>query len=245
MSKSAKLIKKIFFKYYKENDEIVKFERDDFIKASQEMNTSPPKNIGGVIYQYRYTSPLPKEILNTCKAGENWIIEGDGHAKYKFMKVPISPQIMPTLDYPEIQIYDATPGIIKKFALSDEQALLAIVRYNRLVDIFTGITTYSLQNHLRTRVDKIGQIEIDEVYVGVNSEGEEYILPIQAKGGKDRIGIVQINQDIEFCKTRFPHLNCKALAVQFKYNENVVVMFELGVVNYQLKVVKEKHYRLI
>lgn len=41
MSKSAKLIKKIFFKYYKENDEIVKFERDDFIKASQEMNTSP------------------------------------------------------------------------------------------------------------------------------------------------------------------------------------------------------------
>ena len=44
---------------------------------------------------------------------------------------------------------DSTPGVIS-YALSDEQSLLATVRYNRLIDVFTGLTCYSLQNHLRT-----------------------------------------------------------------------------------------------
>ena len=47
--------------------------------------------------------------------------------------------------------------------LRDGPALLAKVRYNRLVDIFIGITCYSLQNHLRTTVRSIGQVEIDEI----------------------------------------------------------------------------------
>lgn len=51
--------------------------------------------------------------------------------------------------------------------MSDEQALLAKVRYSRLVDIFLGIAAYSLQNHLRTSVVGIGQIEMDELYVGI------------------------------------------------------------------------------
>lgn len=49
--------------------------------------------------------------------------------------------------------------------MSDEQALLARVRYNRLLDIFLGLATYSLQNHLRTSVTDIGQIEVDEICV--------------------------------------------------------------------------------
>jgi hypothetical protein len=47
-----------------------------------------------------------------------------------------------------IKVPDATPGVIAKYALSDEQALLAKLRYNRLVDLFTAITCYSLQSHL-------------------------------------------------------------------------------------------------
>ena len=48
------------------------------------------------------------------------------------------------------KIPDGTPSIVRKYSISDEQALLAIVRYNRLIDIFLGVTCYSLQNHLRT-----------------------------------------------------------------------------------------------
>lgn len=52
----------------------------------------------------------------------------------------------------ETKIPNATPAIIAMYALSDEQALLAKVRYNRLVAVFTGVTCYSLQSHLRTAI---------------------------------------------------------------------------------------------
>ena len=54
-------------------------------------------------------------------------------------------------------------------AMSDEQALLAKVRYNRLIDVFLGLVAYSLQNHLRTTVTEMGQIEIDEIYVKLDA----------------------------------------------------------------------------
>jgi hypothetical protein len=42
----------------------------------------------------------------------------------------------PASNLVETKILNATPGIITRYAQSDEQALLAILRYNRLVDIF-------------------------------------------------------------------------------------------------------------
>lgn len=79
-----------------------------------------------------------------------------------------------------IRIPDSTPEIISAYALDDEQALLAKVRYNRLIDIFLGLTTFSLQNHLRTTVKSIGQIEIDELYVGIDKFGCHYVIPVGA-----------------------------------------------------------------
>ncbi len=61
-------------------------------------------------------------------------------------------------------------------SFTDEQALLATVRYNRLTDIFTGVTCYSLQNHLRTTVRGVGQVETDELYVGVDRLGKHYAI---------------------------------------------------------------------
>jgi len=71
----------------------------------------------------------------------------------------------------QIKIPDATPAIITKYSnfqqsqschcyfslaftnqvgllysSGDEQALLTKIRYNRFMDVFLGITTYSLQN---------------------------------------------------------------------------------------------------
>ncbi len=86
--------------------------------------------------------------------------------------------------------------MIARYALSDEQALLAKIRYNRLIDLFTGLTCYSLQNHLRTAVKNVGQVETDEIYVGLDKRGAHFILPVQAKGKREKIGIVQIEQDI-------------------------------------------------
>ena len=143
-----------------------------------------------------------------------------------------------------IGIPDATPEIIRHYALDDEQALLAIVRYNRLIDIFLGLTTYSLQNHLRSTVKKIGQMEIDEFYIGLDKYGCHYAIPVQAKGGKDQIGIVQISQDIAFVKEKFPALRCRAIAAQFMADD-VVALLELTIQDDEVKVVEEKHYKLL
>ena len=57
--------------------------------------------------------------------------------------------------------------------------MLARIRYNRLIDVFLGITSYSLQNHLRTSITGLGQVETDEIYVGIDKRGVQYIVPVQ------------------------------------------------------------------
>ena len=150
----------------------------------------------------------------------------------------------PTEHLAETKIPDATPGIISKYALSDEQALLAKVRFNRLIDVFTGLTCYSLQNHLRTTVPKMGQVETDEIYIGLDKRGVHYFLPVQAKGGTDKLGVVQIEQDFAVGASKFPTLICKPIAAQFMSN-GAISLFEFELSNDVISIVSEKQYRLV
>lgn len=201
------------------------------------------KNIGDVPYSFRYRYELPRSILETQPEGLEWVILGAGRGRYKFKLVKIT-RIIPSQNLAWIAIPDATPEFIRAYALDDEQALLAIVRYNRLIDTFLGLTTYSLQNHLRTSVDGIGQIEIDELYIGLDKYGCHYIIPVQAKGGRDQIGIVQTMQDITFAEQKFPGMRCKTIAAQFMEGD-VIALFELALQDESVRVVEERHYKLI
>ena len=128
--------------------------------------------------------------------------------------------------------------------MNDEQSLLAKLRYNRLIDIFTGLTCYSLQNHLRTTLSDGSQVETDEIYIGLDKRGAHYVLPVQAKGGKDKIGVVQIEQDFELCTLKFPHLICRPIAAQF-IDKNLIALFEFEQSKDGIKVTSEKNYRLV
>ena len=119
-----------------------------------------------------------------------------------------------------------------------------MLRYNRLVDIFTGLTCYSLQNHLRTTVTGLGQVETDEIYIGIDTHGAHYILPVQAKGGKDRQNQVQIEQDFALAAEHFPNLICRPIAAQFM-DEGVIALFELVREDGRLAQRAESHYRLV
>jgi hypothetical protein len=130
------------------------------------------------------------------------------------------------------------------YALNDEQALLAIVRYNRLVDIFTATACYSLQSHLRTTVPGLGQVETDEIYIGLDKRGVHYVFPVQAKGGSDSISVVQIEQDIAVCAAKFSALICRPIAAQFM-QDDLVALFELEEGKEGVSISAEKHYRLV
>lgn len=237
------LISKIFFDRFQPGATAFEFEREAMEHVAQELSIKLPKNLGDLIYSFRFRNPLPADVLATQPPGMEWIIEGAGRANYRFKLVRIN-RIVPRADMARVSIPDATPEIIRAYALDDEQALLAIVRYNRLIDTFLGLTTYSLQNHLRTTVKGIGQIEIDELYIGIDKRGCHYVIPVQAKGGKDQIGIVQTTQDIRFVEQKFSGLRCRAIAAQFM-DDHVIAIFELALQDDEVKVIEERHYRLV
>ncbi len=143
-----------------------------------------------------------------------------------------------------IEIPDATPGIIKKYALSNEQALLARLRYNRLIDIFTGVTCYSLQSCLRATVPKIGQVEVDEIYLGLHHRGAHYVFPIHATRGGVKLKIAQIEHGLAICAAKFPSLICRAIAAQFIAND-IIALFDVAKTANGIAIYSEKHYRLV
>jgi len=243
LNRYGALIEKIFFDGYSEGATELEFARADMESAAEVLGISLPKNLGDVLYSFRFRVALPERIVETQPDGMEWVIELAGKAVYRFRLVKFN-RVLPREDLVTINIPDATPELIRAYALDDEQALLAIVRYNRLIDTFLGLTTYSLQNHLRTTVKGIGQIEIDELYVGLDKRGCHYVIPVQAKGGKDQIGIVQTAQDIRFVEEKFPGMRCRAIAAQFM-DAQVIVLFELTLQDDEIKVVEERHYRLV
>jgi hypothetical protein len=241
-SRYAALVEKIFADKYKKGSKSVGFEREDLGRAATALGIKLPSNIGDVLYSVRYRTNMPRSILKTQPAGQEWVIEGLGRAKYEFKLVRVN-RIVPNPDLVLVKVPDATPEIISAHALTDEQALLAKVRYNRLIDVFLGVVAFSLQNHLRTFVKDMGQIEIDEVYVALDRHGRQYILPVQAKGGSDQLSVVQTKQDIKFCANEYPDLICRPISAQFMADEEIA-MFELTVEGDHVKVVDERHYKL-
>lgn len=237
------IIGKIFDDHYQAGDTQFEFIRKEIVEAKNLLAPELDLNPGDVPYSYRYRRSFPAHILATQPTDKEWIIEGAGRSRYRFRLVTAT-RIVPNPTLVVTDIPDATPELIRAYALDDEQALLAILRYNRLIDTFLGLTTYSLQNHLRTTVKKIGQIEIDELYIGLDKHGCHYVIPVQAKGGKDQIGVVQTTQDIKFVEQKFPGMRCKAISAQFMTGQ-IVALFELTLQGDSIAVVDERHYRLV
>lgn len=239
----AAILADIFLSKYEDGQQEVAFERPDLVTSSNRLDIELPKNLGDIIYSFRHRVPLPDEITQTAPEGQSWIIRSKGRAKYAFELAKAS-NIVPSQGRIKIKLPDSTPELILANSLEDEQALLALVRYNRLVDIFMGVNAYSLQNHLRTTVKGIGQVEVDEIYLAVDRFGTQYVVPVQAKGGNDRIGVIQVEQDLAMCAEKFPNFVARALACQF-LGDNTVVMFELGMQDEELVILDEEHYKLV
>ena len=239
------LISHIFFSPefggYQPGDTSIHFAREQLVEAAAELGIKLPKNLGDVLYSFRHRVDLPDDILATQDDGRVWIIEGVGRAQYEFRLVRES-KVLPNQQLVTTKIPDATPELIRQYALGDEQALLAILRYNRLIDTFLGITTYSLQNHLRSTTSNGAQLEIDEIYVGLDKRGGHYIIPVQAKGGNDQISVVQSAQDLRWCSERYPDIRARLICAQFMQDEKIA-MFELELEGDELKVADERHSR--
>ena len=74
MSKYAALIQAIFKAHYVQGATSFEFPREEIIVQAKRLRIALPKNVGDVIYSFRYRRELPASILATCGSEETWVI---------------------------------------------------------------------------------------------------------------------------------------------------------------------------
>ena len=250
-----RVMRQLFQKHMTPGSRGFNWQRREINEIANEFGFAPPANFGDVIYSIRYgREELPDEIRRLAPRGKHWLLLPNGRGSYKFALGTaniIEPEFRPAIKIP-----DATPQIVARYALGDEQAVLARVRYNRLIDIFLSITSSALQSHLRATVNAFAksQIETDELYVGVDLNGAQYIVPVQAKGADENVGAVQAIQDIYCCREKFPDLVCRAVAAKTVEVEeapdgsdiHTIAMMELAIANqYDVWIPRQERYQLV
>lgn len=163
------IIQRIFEERYRADERRVSFERQAIVKAAEALGIAAPKNLGDMLYTYRNRRSLPEAVARCAPEGMVWEIRGTGRGTYAFVAVtPLD--ITPSPHVAVTRIPNATPGMVSMYSLTDEQAMLARIRYNRLVDIFTKVTCYPLQSHLRTAVRGV-QVETDDLMSASTERG--------------------------------------------------------------------------
>ena len=179
----------------------------------------------------------------------HWATESAGRSAYAFRLLSQSPHFNVAFDeYEPIDIYNALPEIVEGLLRNDEQSLLTRILYNRLVDIFTGLTCFHIQNHYRSFVAEVGEVELDALYVGVDKDGGVTILPIEAKssGANEFIGRIQISQMAGLVRQDFSKMKRRIIAVKPMADRTIVfIEFNDKVEPDELKVVSVSRFRLI
>ena len=208
---------KIFRDLYTEDAVSIDFSLDDIRRAADELNVRErTRNAGDVVYRMRARTKLPPEIV---EAGFN-ILRQVGRGKYRLEKganiivdVEEDPELIETIDITPLPVRRLLPEDIAEI---DEQGLLTIVSYCKILDHFTGLSVYRLRNHVRKSVEGVGQAEVDAVDVGValSEEEDPIVFPIEAKAREDAVNKVQIAAQVQFARQYFPAYQIRPLAIK-------------------------------
>ncbi len=62
----------------------ISFDREELASASETLNIPRIKNLGDIVYSYRFRKDLPDAINETAQTGCEWIIMGAGIGSYEF-----------------------------------------------------------------------------------------------------------------------------------------------------------------
>jgi hypothetical protein len=207
-NKYDRLLTSLFEAKWKAGLSELLFTKDEMIDAAERLGLRL-KNLADVIYTYRSRRIMPKEIL---KSG-NWVIAARGSGLYAFVKIAGET----TVTIPDtLKIYPvpyAVPEIVAQNLARDEQGMLTMVRYNRILDVFSGLACFHLQSHIRTQLPGHGQVEVDELYVGVDKDGQGFVLPVEAKEEGERLGLDKAVALTLFARARFPKLVCRPVGI--------------------------------
>ena len=208
-------------------DEDIPFHRDDLEAAMDELGIEV-KNVPDIPYAYRSRRPLPESL---SQHGYSAIILDDNRPgeepTYLFTKREQLIPVPDVVDETHTTSGDAIPDPVQTYVGKDEQGVLTQVRYAGLLDDFTGLDCYHLTSHLRFRVQG-REAELDDLYVGVDENGDHHALAVEAKGEGETLNrnqLIRNTRGIEE-KSQYPD-NVETLAV--KLYEDDIYIFEFEV----------------
>jgi hypothetical protein len=69
------IIERIFARHHSARKLFFEFTREEFEETAMELGIKLPKNIGDVLYSFRYRKELPESICKTAAVGREWIFE--------------------------------------------------------------------------------------------------------------------------------------------------------------------------
>jgi hypothetical protein len=208
------VIAKIFRERYRKGASSIIFSLDDVRNACDALGVAS-RNPADVIYRMRSRTILPSEIL---KLGFH-VLRPIGRGKYAFEKASSTIFEPPFTD--PITTVDQTPMPVRRLlpetlAEMDEQAILTIASYCRVLDHLTGMTIYRLRSHVRKSVPGVGQAELDAIDVGIAQSDNDVpvVFPIEAKALADALNRVQIFNMVRYAEHYFPGLIVRPLAIK-------------------------------
>lgn len=245
------VILKLFMDRWRPGASTVVFSLDDVrtaVEAVRATSTEPDRissrNPADVVYRMRSRTVLPKEIL---EKGFH-ILRAVGRGRYQFEKA--SSGIIEVPVNALVAAIDQTPMPVRRLlpetmAEMDEQALLSVVGYCKLLDHFTGMKIYRLRSHVRKSVPGIGQAELDAIDVGIASGEDDLpvIFPIEAKAVSDELNRVQVFNMIQYAAHYYPRMTVRPLALKVDYQSAVHFMeFNVASRPGDLRIVRSASY---
>ncbi|MDN7604926.1 hypothetical protein [Burkholderia gladioli] len=224
---------------------VIEFTLDEVRQACADLGIQA-RNAADVIYRMRARTKLPAEVL----AAGFYILRQVGRGKYRLEQGEST--IMDVPDHAIIDALDITPLPVRrlfpeKLSEIDEQGLLAVISYCKLLDHFTSLQVYRLRSHVRKSVAGIGQAELDEIDVGVALRDDEIpvIFPIEAKAADEAVNRVQISAMVQYCREYFPGHEVRPLAIKLDYASVIHFLeFNDAVEPAELKILRSGGYRL-
>src|SRR3972149_4052337 len=83
----TQIIEAIFKDHYKKGIKEISFSREEFVSVAKRLGIKQPKNLGDILYTFRYRAELPASISQKTERGKYWIIRAAGKGLYRFVQV--------------------------------------------------------------------------------------------------------------------------------------------------------------
>ena len=193
------------------------FTQSDLRAAAEKLGLEV-RNFPDLTYNLRSRAPLPDEIL---KAGYSTIaIRGRG--RYALVRGDDKVTIPERTSIIEVST-NPIPKAVRDLLRDDEQSVLSAIGYMDVISDFMSTKAYRLQGHLRTTGSLGQQVEADDIWV-VEERGSRTILPVEAKGPRERLGRQQMLSTLDAVLSKIPGVRAVPLAVQLEPSGHLLVV---------------------